>query len=125
MNPLFTIITCFVQYLVEKKSNFRCPSQPEIGIVAELQVTGGPASEHDRSTLITRAWTKIPLFDNNGRLIAGRFRIPLRNVPIKPYLHTSQLSAVPRVNPLVVVLLYCARCPISIVMCFVTGNHTR
>ncbi|XP_053395521.1 uncharacterized protein LOC128555844 isoform X2 [Mercenaria mercenaria] len=74
----------------------KCPPESDLGIVTELQASGGPASEHDRHSLITRAWTKIPLFDNNSRLIAGRFRIPLRNVPIKPFLHVSQVQRVPK-----------------------------
>lgn len=78
--------------------NCRCPPESDLGIVAELQASGGPASEHDRHSLITRAWTKIPLFDNNSRLIAGRFRIPMRNVPIKPFLHVSQVQRVPKVK---------------------------
>ncbi|XP_060559794.1 uncharacterized protein LOC132719870 isoform X5 [Ruditapes philippinarum] len=74
----------------------KCPPESDLGIVTELQASGGPASEHDRNSLITRAWTKIPLFDNNSRLIAGRFRIPMRNVPIKPFLHVSQIQRVPK-----------------------------
>ena len=76
----------------------RCPPEPDLGIVAELQASGGPASEHDRHSLITRAWTKIPLFDNMGRIIAGRFKIPMRNVPIKPFLHVSQVQKLPKVS---------------------------
>ncbi|KAL4236724.1 Coiled-coil domain-containing protein 17 [Mactra antiquata] len=72
----------------------RCPPESDLGIVVELQASGGPASEHDRHSLITRAWTKIPLFDNNSQLISGRFRIPMRNVPIKPFLHVSQVQRV-------------------------------
>ncbi|XP_052774398.1 uncharacterized protein LOC128212988 isoform X3 [Mya arenaria] len=74
----------------------KCPPEPDLGIVAELQASGGPASEHDRHSLITRAWTKIPLFDNDTRLLAGRYRIPMRNVPIKPFLHVSQVQRVPK-----------------------------
>ncbi|XP_052257875.1 uncharacterized protein LOC127862678 isoform X3 [Dreissena polymorpha] len=74
----------------------KCPPESDLGLVVELQASGGPASEHDRHSLITRAWTKVPLFDNNGRLIAGRFRIPMRNVPIKPFLHVSQVQRIPK-----------------------------
>ena len=85
--------------MAQKSSQFyRCPPEADLGIVVELQASGGPASEHDRHSLITRAWTKVPLFDNVGKLIAGRFRIPLRNVPIKPFLHVSQVQKVQKVG---------------------------
>nr|XP_022315189.1 uncharacterized protein LOC111119376 isoform X5 [Crassostrea virginica] len=70
----------------------KCPADSDLGIVVELQTSGGPGSDYDKHSLITRAWTKLPLFDSKGQLIAGKFRIPFRNVPIKPYLHPSQLQ---------------------------------
>ncbi|XP_061197713.1 uncharacterized protein LOC133205832 isoform X2 [Saccostrea echinata] len=70
----------------------KCPADPDLGIVVELQTSGGPGSDYDKHSLITRAWTKLPLFDSKGQLLAGKFRIPFRNVPIKPYLHPSQLQ---------------------------------
>ncbi|XP_071116690.1 uncharacterized protein [Haliotis cracherodii] len=73
----------------------RCPPQQDLGIVVELQCQGGPASDHDTQRLITRAWTKIPLFDSNGKLQAGRFKIPFRNVPIKPFMTFNELNTVP------------------------------
>lgn len=76
---------------------FRCPADSDLGIVVELQTSGGPASDYDKHSLITRAWTKLPLFDGKGQLIAGKFRIPFRNVPIKPYLHPSQLQNLEKV----------------------------
>ncbi|VDI38786.1 Hypothetical predicted protein [Mytilus galloprovincialis] len=66
--------------------------QPVPKFVVELQLSGGPASEYDKHSLITRAWVKVPLFDNDAKLIAGKFRIPFRNVPIKPFLHASELQ---------------------------------
>ncbi|XP_062610172.1 uncharacterized protein LOC134271939 isoform X3 [Saccostrea cucullata] len=70
----------------------KCPADSDLGIVVELQTSGGPGSDYDKHSLITRAWTKLPLFDSKGQLLAGKFRIPFRNVPIKPYLHPSQLQ---------------------------------
>ena len=92
--PHLSCIKCFVPLHFTN----RCAPDPDLGIVAELQASGGPASEHDRHSLITRAWCKIPLFDNHGSLIAGRFRIPLRNVPIKPFLHVSQCQRITKVR---------------------------
>ncbi|XP_050401529.1 uncharacterized protein LOC126818261 isoform X2 [Patella vulgata] len=74
----------------------RCPPQPDLGIVVELQCAGGPGSEHDETRLITRAWTKIPLFDDNNMLLAGRFKLPLRMVPIKPFVSSNDLSQIPQ-----------------------------
>lgn len=76
----------------------RCPADSDLGIVVELQTSGGPGSDYDKHSLITRAWTKLPLFDSKGQLIAGKFRIPFRNVPIKPYLHPSQLQNLDKVS---------------------------
>ncbi|XP_071144774.1 uncharacterized protein [Mytilus edulis] len=70
----------------------KCPADSDLGVVVELQLSGGPASEYDKHSLITRAWVKVPLFDNDAKLIAGKFRIPFRNVPIKPFLHASELQ---------------------------------
>jgi hypothetical protein len=39
----------------------------------------------------------VPLFDNDAKLIAGKFRIPFRNVPIKPFLHASELQRLEKV----------------------------
>lgn len=76
---------------------FRCPADSDLGVVVELQLSGGPASEYDKHSLITRAWVKVPLFDNDAKLIAGKFRIPFRNVPIKPFLHASELQKLEKV----------------------------
>ncbi|XP_059161001.1 coiled-coil domain-containing protein 17-like isoform X2 [Physella acuta] len=75
----------------------RCPPQPDLGIVVELQAAGSaPGSEHDQSRLITRAWTKIPLFDSQDRLMTGRHRMPLRAVPLKPYIPMHELNSIPQ-----------------------------
>ncbi|CAL1538632.1 unnamed protein product [Lymnaea stagnalis] len=75
----------------------RCPPQPDLGIVVELQAAGSaPGSEHDQTRLITRAWTKIPLFDSQDRLMTGRHRLPLRAVPLKPYIPMHDLNTIPQ-----------------------------
>ena len=48
--------------------------------------------------MATRAWCKVDLFDNQGRLISGRFRIPLRLPPLRPNLSTVELNALPQVR---------------------------
>ncbi|XP_076462102.1 uncharacterized protein LOC143294612 [Babylonia areolata] len=70
----------------------KCPSMSDLGIVVELQVAGAVGSNHDPTRLITRAWTKVPLFDGQGVLIAGRFKLPLRHSPIKPYVPFGELD---------------------------------
>ncbi|KAK3090147.1 hypothetical protein FSP39_009490 [Pinctada imbricata] len=79
-----------------KQATPKCPPEDDLGIVVELQTSGGPASDYDKHSLITRGWTKLPLFDSRGQLIAGKFRIPFRNVPIKPFLHPSQVQSLPK-----------------------------
>ncbi|KAH9523455.1 hypothetical protein Btru_040051 [Bulinus truncatus] len=75
----------------------RCPPEPDLGIVVELQAAGSaPGSEHDQTRLITRAWTKIPLFDSQDRLMTGRHRLPFRAVPLKPYIPMHELNAIPQ-----------------------------
>lgn len=69
----------------------------------ELQAAGSvPGSEHDQSRLITKAWTKIPLFDSQERLMAGRHRMPLRATPIKPYIPMNELTSIPQVKKIFV-----------------------
>ncbi|ESO88244.1 hypothetical protein LOTGIDRAFT_234580 [Lottia gigantea] len=74
----------------------RCPPESDLGIVVELQCAGGPGSEHDETRLITRAWTKIPLFNEINSLLVGRYRLPLRTVPIKPFLPSNDLAQIPQ-----------------------------
>ncbi|XP_076440309.1 uncharacterized protein LOC143279891 isoform X2 [Babylonia areolata] len=74
----------------------RCPPQPDLGIVVELQAAGAPGITQDLTRLITRAWTKVPLFDGQGRLFAGRFRLSLRCSPIKPFVPFGELESIPQ-----------------------------
>ncbi|XP_025108860.1 uncharacterized protein LOC112573069 isoform X2 [Pomacea canaliculata] len=74
----------------------RCPPQSDLGIVVELQAAGATGSQHDPTRLITRAWSKIPLFDGQGRLMPGRFKLPLRCSPIKPYIPFGELDSIPQ-----------------------------
>ncbi|KAL8600700.1 hypothetical protein ACOMHN_057290 [Nucella lapillus] len=70
----------------------KCPPLSDLGIVTELQVAGAIGSNHDPTRLITRGWTKIPLFDGQKRLYTGRFKLPLRHSPIKPYIPFGELD---------------------------------
>ena len=76
--------------------------------MAELQAAGAPGSNHDPTRLITRAWTKIPLFDGQGRLFAGRFKLQLRCSPIKPYIPFGELDSIAEVGSLEWVAVVCA-----------------
>ena len=61
----------------------RCPAQQALAILIELQLA---QKEHAQSTdakLRSCAWTKIPLFDSKGRLLSGRWKVQLKNIPIK------------------------------------------
>ena len=73
-----------------------------MSLVIELQTaSGGPGGAsyqaHAQSRLSTKAWAKIDLFDVHGRLISGRWRVPMRITPINPVLSTRDLLSVPQV----------------------------
>jgi hypothetical protein len=57
--------------------------------VIEIQTTSSkqPTDEELR----TNAWTKLPLFDNKNRLLSGRWKVPLKALPIH---HTENLAMI-------------------------------
>ncbi|CAF1040313.1 unnamed protein product, partial [Rotaria magnacalcarata] len=58
----------------------RCPPQQALSIVIEILTT---TKQNPNAPLRTNAWTKIPLFDNRNRLLSGRWKIPLKALPIQ------------------------------------------
>ncbi len=67
----------------------RCPPQQALTIVIEIQTSTNkqPTDEELR----TNAWTKLPLFDNKNRLLSGRWKVPLKALPIH---HTDSLAVI-------------------------------
>lgn len=71
----------------------RCPPQQALTIIIELQI-----STKEDPKLKSTAWTKIPLFDFRNRLLSGRWRIPLKVLPIKSELNMAAINQIPKVN---------------------------
>lgn len=60
----------------------RCPAQQTLGVVVELQLAQKEPGTND-ARLKSCAWAKLPLFDSKGRLLSGRWKTKLKNLPIK------------------------------------------
>ncbi|CAF3588201.1 unnamed protein product [Rotaria socialis] len=58
----------------------RCPPQQALSIVIEVLTT---TKQSPHAPLRTNAWTRIPLFDNRNRLLSGRWKVPLKMLPIQ------------------------------------------
>ena len=74
---------------------YRCSPQQALTIVLEVQVTTRQAPNEP---LRTNAWTKIPLFNHKKRLLSGRWKIPLRNLPIHQDESFAVISTLPTVG---------------------------
>ena len=72
----------------------RCPPQQALTILIELQLA---SKEVNESKLRSCAWTKIPLFDFKNRLLTGRWRMPLKMLPIKSEANLSSFNSFPSV----------------------------
>ncbi|XP_069498487.1 uncharacterized protein [Ambystoma mexicanum] len=70
-----------------------------IALVIELQASGGfnPYGQ-ELQRMSSRGWAKLDLFDRHNQVISGRWKIPVRALPIKPELTMEQLNAVPQVG---------------------------
>ncbi|CAF1028852.1 unnamed protein product [Rotaria sp. Silwood1] len=65
-----------------------CPPQQALSVVIEIQTT---AKQNPNEPLRTNAWTKLPLFDHKNRLLSGRWKVPLRSLPI---LHNESFPSI-------------------------------
>lgn len=71
----------------------RLPPSPSVSLVCELQawqgITGiGPPQP--------KAWTSLVLFDRDQRVLSGRWRLPLRALPLDSSLSFGQLNGIPQ-----------------------------
>jgi hypothetical protein len=73
----------------------RCPPQQALTILVELQMT---VKDNRETRLKSCAWTKIPLFDTQNRLLSGRWRTYLKTLPIKSDANINTLDSLPEVN---------------------------
>ena len=74
----------------------RCPPQQALTVVIEVQTL--PANSPPNEELRTTAWTKLPLFDNKNRLLSGRWKVPLKSLPIHHDESLAIISTLPTVN---------------------------
>jgi hypothetical protein len=73
----------------------RCPPQQALTILTELQLSsrGDRLANHTNDAkLRSCAWTKIPLFDSKNRLLSGRWKIPLKALPIQSEMSLSYIN---------------------------------
>ncbi|XP_075250609.1 uncharacterized protein LOC142342860 isoform X2 [Convolutriloba macropyga] len=60
-------------------------------ILVQVQATNSTTAD-----LETIAWTKILLFDDQLRLISGRWKLPLRKLPVRPETTPRDLNTIPQ-----------------------------
>ncbi|XP_075142233.1 coiled-coil domain-containing protein 17 [Leptodactylus fuscus] len=70
-----------------------------ISLVMELQAAGGfnPYGQEVQQ-MSSSGWTKLDLFDQHNQVLSGRWKLPVRALPIRPGLSTGQLNTVPQVG---------------------------
>jgi len=72
----------------------RCPADAGMCLVVELQTVEVGAS----ASLQSRAWAKLFLFEG-ARLLAGRWCVPFRHLPVDETDITDSLQACAHVEP--------------------------
>ncbi|XP_047645180.1 coiled-coil domain-containing protein 17 isoform X2 [Phacochoerus africanus] len=72
----------------------RLPPSPPVSLVCELQAWQGLAWA---KTPQPKAWASLVLFDLDQRVLSGRWRLPLRALPLDPSLSLGQLNGIPQV----------------------------
>ncbi|XP_058849565.1 coiled-coil domain-containing protein 17-like isoform X2 [Acipenser ruthenus] len=85
--------------LATKQAVPRVRPSPSIALVLELQASGGydPYGQ-EVNRLISRGWVKIDIFDSHNRVISGRWKVPIRILPVNPRLTTGEINAVPQLE---------------------------
>ena len=73
----------------------KCPPQQALTILVELQMAMSNSKE---VKLKSCGWTKIQLFDSNNRLINGRWKLPLKKLPIQSDTPVVALNSLPEVK---------------------------
>ncbi|XP_062995877.1 coiled-coil domain-containing protein 17 [Elgaria multicarinata webbii] len=70
-----------------------------IALVTELQASGGfDAYGLEIQNLAPRGWAKIRIFDHLHQVMSGRWKVPVRVLPVKPSLTAEQLNGVPQIG---------------------------
>ncbi|XP_027393218.1 coiled-coil domain-containing protein 17 [Bos indicus x Bos taurus] len=86
--------------LASKQPVPRLPPSPSVALVCELRAWQGLAWAKAPQP---KAWASLVLFDQNQRLLSGRWRLPFRALPPDPslspgHLSPGQLNRIPQVN---------------------------
>ncbi|KAM7245941.1 hypothetical protein CapIbe_002239 [Capra ibex] len=81
--------------LASKQLVPRLLPSPSVAVVCELRAWQGLAWAKAPQP---KAWASLVLFDQNQRLLSGRWRLPLRALPLDPSLSPGQLNGIPQVN---------------------------
>ncbi|XP_024601898.1 coiled-coil domain-containing protein 17-like isoform X2 [Neophocaena asiaeorientalis asiaeorientalis] len=72
----------------------RLPPSPSVSLICELQAWQGLAWA---KAPLPKAWASLVLFDRDQRVLSGRWRLPLRTLPLDPSLSLGQLNGIPQV----------------------------
>lgn len=81
----------------------RCPPQQALTILVELQMA---LKDPNETKLKSCAWSKIQLFDSKNRLLSGRWKLSLKNLPIKSDATINSLDTYSSVAFFFVILLF-------------------
>ncbi|XP_070465867.1 coiled-coil domain-containing protein 17 isoform X6 [Equus przewalskii] len=73
----------------------RLPPSPSVALVCELQASQGLAWARAPQP---KAWASLVLFDRDQRVLSGRWRLPLRALPLDTSLSLGQLNGIPQVS---------------------------
>ncbi|XP_051713789.2 coiled-coil domain-containing protein 17 isoform X10 [Oryctolagus cuniculus] len=73
----------------------RLPPSPSVSLVCELLAWQGMAGIGPPQP---KAWTSLVLFDRDQRVLSGRWRLPLRALPLDSSLSFGQLNGIPQVS---------------------------
>ena len=68
--------------------------QPSENTTIVVQVQATTSSPQSLEPL---AWTKIILFDDHLRLVSGKWKLPLRRMPMRPDILPRDLNTIPQV----------------------------
>ncbi|XP_075177287.1 coiled-coil domain-containing protein 17 [Anomaloglossus baeobatrachus] len=70
-----------------------------ISLVVEFLVAGGfNTYGQEVQHFSSSGWTKLDLFDQHNQVLSGRWKVPVRALPLRPGLSTGQLNTVPQVG---------------------------
>ncbi|KAG8437039.1 hypothetical protein GDO86_007935 [Hymenochirus boettgeri] len=70
-----------------------------IALIMELHGSGGfNPYGHEVQQFSSFGWAKLNVFDQHNQVLSGRWKLPVRGLPVRPGLHTGQLNTVPQVG---------------------------